>query len=230
MSDEVTLIGKRNETSDVVSFVFKSAKPLTWHAGQFLVLVVPHDHPDQYGTERYFTISAAPFEKHLQITTRLTGSSFKNALNALPIGSELDVKEIDGDFTLDEPVGEYVFIAGGIGITPFRSILKELSHSGKPFGVRLIYGNRTEEVVFRKEMEEIAANNPNFKINYLIAPEKIDETTIRANVPDLTKPSFFVSGPEPMVEAMEKLFLNHLGVPPVRLKADFFPGYDEHNF
>lgn len=230
MSQKVILIGKENETVDVKTFKFAPVAEVTWKAGQFMVLDVPHANPDEKGTERYFTISAAPFEKNLQITTRMTGSTFKNALDDLPIGSELTIKEIDGDFTLDSPIGDYVFIAGGIGITPFRSILCQLVHLRKPINALLLYGNRTEDIIFKEELEEVVHKNPNFKIKYLISPEKIDEASIRANVSDLNKPIFYVSGPEPMVEDFEKMLINDLHISKDCLKTDFFPGYDEKNF
>lgn len=226
----LTLTTKRTETPDVVSFIFTPEPGFSWKAGQYLTLVVPHENPDSHGTEHYFTIASAPYEGVVQITTRLTGSTFKNALNTLPIGSTLEAKEVDGDFVLDTPAGEYVFIAGGIGITPIHSILKQLDHEGKPITATLLYGNRTEDAVFKDELATFAAKNPALTIHYIINPEQIDSDQVRKYVPDLKTPVFYISGPEPMVEALEKKFAEELGLTEEQMIRDYFPGYDQGNF
>lgn len=226
----LTLTAKRNELPDVVSFVFTPEPGFTWKAGQYLTLVVPHENPDSHGTEHYFTIASAPYEGIVQITTRLTGSTFKNALNTLPLGSVLEAKELDGDFVLDTPGGEYVFIAGGIGITPIHSILKQLDHEGKHINATLLYGNRSEDAVFKSELAGFATKNPDLKIHYIISPEQIDDTAVRKFIPDVVAPTYYISGPEPMVEALEKTFAEKLGLTEEQMIRDYFPGYDQRNF
>lgn len=227
---KLTLHEKHAETSDVVTFRFNAEGPAKWIAGQYMVLSVPHENPDDHGTEHYFTISSAPCEGRLQITTRLTGSTFKNALNGKAIGDAVQLKGIEGDFTLESPDDRYVFVAGGIGITPFRSILKQFDHDGKTPHIQLIYGNRTSDIVFQSELEDFATRSPHLKIDYLMEPEKITAESIRRLVPDLFAPIFYISGPEPMVEALEKMFWDELKVPEERTIRDYFPGYDDSNF
>lgn len=226
----LTLTQKNSETSDVVSFVFTPETPITWKAGQYLNLIVPHENPDDHGTEHYFTVSSSPYEGVITITTRLTGSTFKEALNALPIGGTLEAKDLEGDFTLENPEGPYVFIAGGIGITPIYSILKQLDHEGKAIDALLLYGNRSEDAVFKQELANLSEKNPNFTITYILSPEHINEDVIRREISDLTVPNFYISGPEPMVEGLEKTFQENLGIPDERAKRDYFPGYDQSNF
>jgi ferredoxin-NADP reductase len=161
------------------------------------------------------------------LTTRFAAkqsSTFKKTLKGLKIGDEIEVSDLDGDFTVDDPKQEYVFIAGGIGITPFRAILKDAEHAGKPLRATLLYANRKEIVAYKKELEAMTQRNPNFQINYIFSPKRIDERMIREMVPDLKKPLFYVSGPEPMVESLGKI-LKQLGVPAKRIKQDWFPGY-----
>jgi ferredoxin-NADP reductase len=227
---KLVLREKHSETSDVVSFQFTTEHPEKWVAGQYMTWVVPHENPDSHGKEHFFTISAAPCEGHYQVTTRLTGSTFKDALNAKEIGDSIEAKRIEGDFTLEHPDKRYVFVAGGIGITPFRSMLKQFDHDGKKPHIHLLYGNRTEDIVFKEELEDFATRNPHLQIDYVIEPERLDADTIRRLVPDLFTPIFYISGPEPMVEALEKVFWDELGVPEGRTKRDYFPGYDESNF
>lgn len=227
---KLTLIRKKEEASNVESFIFNSAEPVEWKAGQFLHCILEHEPMDNRGEERWFTIASAPFEKELMITTRIAkekGSSFKAALNALQIGETIEMPEIDGDFIVEDPTQTYVFIAGGIGITPFHSILKEADHAGVKLNATLLYGNRDDGIAYKEELEGFARSNPNLVIHHVIAPQMIDENLIKKIVPDLQKPIFYVSGPEPMVESLGDV-LKAMGVPMDHLKQDYFPGYAAH--
>jgi ferredoxin-NADP reductase len=211
-----------------MSLMFRSDAPLAWEAGQFLSYTLPHFDPDDRGTNRYFTIASAPFEGHVMLTTRFAGersSSFKRALHQLAPGAVVEVGEPDGDFVLGKLGGESVLIAGGIGITPFRAMLLDRDHRELPINATLLYANRTPEFVFKSEMDDLAGRHPHFAIRYLVSPERVTETSIRNAVPDLAKPTFYVSGPEPFVESLEGLLLQ-LGVPNDRVRRDYFPGYD----
>ncbi len=225
---KLTLIEKKEEVPGVTTFVFEPEQPFVWQAGQYLHYVLPHESPDNRGTERWFTISSAPFEMRPQITTRHAeerSSTFKTALFALPIGSSIEADGPEGDFVVDTPATELVFIAGGIGITPFRSILKELAHDSADPHVTLLYANRDENFVFKQELDALAQERPNLTIHYFSADERIDEDAIRTRVPDLSVPTFYVSGPEPMVEVFEKMLFG-MGIPEARFKRDDFPGYE----
>lgn len=227
---KLTLIDKRQETADVISFSFQPEKEITWKPGQFLHYVLHHEPTDDRGSDRWFTNSAAPSEGVIRITTRLNeqSSSFKKNLQDLKVGESIEITDLtgDGDFILDDPTKEYVFLAGGIGITPFHSILTEMSHTGAPINVTLLYANRDNNVVFKEELEAIAAKNPNFKVHYIINPEKIDAKKVQELVPDFTKKIFYVSGPEAMVDSLNEM-LKSIGVSEENLKGDWFPGYPQ---
>lgn len=222
----LTLIEKRKEAEDVTSFIFKPEISFSWKSGQFLHYTLKHKNYDNRGPDRYFTIASAPFEKVVMITTRFAkdGSSFKKTLKTFQIGDTIEGVAPDGNFTLDDPNQESVFIAGGIGITPFRSILIDLAHRDIPINVTLLYANKTPDFVFKKELEDTAKHNPNLKIHYFVDPKRIDENAIKKTVANLRKKIFYVSGPEPMVESIDEL-LESLGVPKNHIKNDFFPGY-----
>lgn len=182
---------------------------------------------DDRGSDRWFTNAAAPFENHVRITTRQStdkGSSFKKKLFSLVEGKKIEMSVVEGDFIIEDPDQEYVFIAGGIGITPFRSILAQLDHDKKPINVTLLYPNRDQNIVYKDELEEIAKNNANFKIHYVFSPEHIDEEKIKSVVTDIQKPLFYISGPEPMVDVLGET-IKKMGVPEDHLKQDWFPGY-----
>jgi ferredoxin-NADP reductase len=223
----LTLAKKIQEAPDVTTFVFDPDEPLTWQAGQFLHYTIPQEHADDRGLERWFTISSAPFERQIHITTRHAekGSSFKEALFSLPIGATIEADGLEGDFVVDDPSADFVFIAGGIGITPFRSMLAQLDHEGIDIHATLLYANRDDNFVFKAELDAIAAKHPNVTIHYFSADERIDAKAITSRVPNLQIPTFYASGPEPMVETYEKM-LADMGVPDSHLKRDFFPGYE----
>ncbi len=224
---QLKLVSKKVEVPNVISFIFEG--DLTFKPGQFMRYHLEDPKPDERSFNRFFTIASAPHERHIQLTTRFVpdnGSSFKKDLRHLQIGERIEASGPSGEFVVEDPNLNYVFIAGGIGITPFRSIVKDLDHRGLPINITLLYANRNSEIIFKEELEEIAAKNPNFKIHYFIEPERIDEAAIRSVVADLSVPIFYVSGPEPMVEAFEKV-LFEMGVLDEHIKRDYFPGYKE---
>lgn len=223
---KLTLIEKRPEVAGVTTFVFEASGPFHWTAGQYLHYVLPHKNPDDRGMERWFTISAAPFEGNIQITTRHfeNGSTFKKELFAMPIGGTIESDSTEGDFTVPDPAQKMVFIAGGIGITPFRSILAELDHNGVAINAKLLYANQDSNFIFKPELEGFVQKHPGFTIHYFTGEERIDEKAIRTDVADLTSTIFYVSGPERMVEVYEKMLLG-MGIPDAHIKRDYFPGY-----
>jgi ferredoxin-NADP reductase len=223
----LSLIEKRQETSDAKSFLFSGASDLTWKPGQYIHYKLPHQNPDDRGIERYFSISSAPFEKHVMLTTRFfqKSSSFKNALDRLPIGSQIEADPPEGDFIVTDTSKPIVFIAGGIGVTPFRSILLDLDRGKQSFEILLLYANSTEDAPFRAELEDIAKRNPSLRIRYYIGAHRLDGEGIRSAVPNIPTHRFYVSGPEPMVESFDKI-LKALKVPDNNVINDFFPGYE----
>jgi ferredoxin-NADP reductase len=226
---KLKLVESRQETKDVKSFIFEPQEPLSWEAGQFLYYTLPHPHEDDRKDKRWFTNSAAPSEKHVMITTRLTsdhGSSFKKALNALQIGDEVEADAPEGDFTVENTALNYIFIAGGIGITPYHSILAEADSKGQKLKVHLLYANRSEDIPFRQELDSFARKNPELKIDYIIDPQKIDKEKLKAALGNTENPIVYVSGPEPMVEALNN-DLQELGVKEDHLKTDYFPNYKD---
>src|SRR5579863_869035 len=112
---KLKLVETKNEVKNVCSFIFKADEKITWKAGQFLHYVLHHEPTDDRGSDRWFTISSAPHEGHVRITTRFNpekSSTFKDSLKNLQIGKNIEVSDLDGDFVLDDLNKEYVFIAG----------------------------------------------------------------------------------------------------------------------
>jgi ferredoxin-NADP reductase/YHS domain-containing protein len=223
------LIEKENLVDNVWAFRFEPTTSLTWEAGQFIRIELPHDKPDAEGTKRWFTVSSAPYEGIVQITTRVTGSTFKQALAALPIGDRLPLLEKpDGDFVWQGSDKPLVFVAGGIGVTPFRSILKQRAHDNLPLSVTLVYGNRTDAIVFKEEFDKYTTQDSEFKVQY-VTGEPLTATKLSELVPNLNFSLVYVSGPEPMVESLGDQ-LKVIGLPEAQLKQDFFPNYTEASY
>lgn len=224
---KLTLEHRLQETQDTASFRFKSKEITDWKPGQYMHFTLGHPRPDSRGTERYFTISSAPFEGHIQITTRFSdkkSSSFKDALRGMAVGGTIEADGLEGDFIVEDPSQKLVFIAGGIGVTPYRAILLALDHAGAAINVDLLYANRDEDFPYQAELKMLAEKHPTFKTHYFTGTNRLDERAIAAAVGDLVKPVFYVSGPEPMVEAFEGI-LKGMSVPKSRVKTDYFPGY-----
>jgi ferredoxin-NADP reductase len=226
----LTLINKQHITDNIWAFRFQPSEPMTWVAGQFVHVELPHDNPDKEGTKRWFTNSAAPFEGILQITTRVTDSTFKQALSKLGEGST-DLQLVDppeGDFVWQDSPLPIVFVAGGIGVTPFRSILKQRAHDKQPLNVTLVYGSRTDDVPFKDELAEWSAADPSLKVKYAVGI-RLTAESLAEMVPNLNGSLVYLSGPEPMVEALGDDLKAH-GLPEAQLKQDFFPNYTEQNY
>lgn len=223
------LINKENLTDNVWAFRFQPSEPFTWAAGQYMRVELPHDNPDDEGTKRWFTISCAPYEGIAQITTRVTDSTFKQALAALPIGGELQlIEQPEGSFTWQATDLPRVFVAGGIGITPFYSICKQRVHDGQPIDAALIYGSRDDHITFKEEFDQWAADGTGLRVKYVIG-EPLTAEKLAELQPDLNQSLVYLSGPEPMVQALGKQ-LKANGLPEAQLKLDEFPNYTEANY
>lgn len=221
------LIDKKPEIEGVISYIFEPQEPISWKAGQYMRYILDHPSPDDRGTSRFFTISNAPEEKNLRVTTRIAedkGSSFKSALDQLEVGQSIEALGPMGNFVLDDSEKKAVFLAGGIGITPFRSILVDLDQKNQAINITLLYFNRDENFVFKDEFEQLAKKHPNLKIHYFSGQQDAATFDPQPLIEDFITSVYYISGPEPMVEAYNKR-LKELGVSVENIKNDFFPGY-----
>lgn len=213
------------EVSNIRTFVF-GAGDLTWQAGQYQTYVLESVDGTEDEKKRFFTIASAPSEKEIHISTRVTDSKFKQALNALQPGQTIETRNLEGDFTWedssDTPV---VLVAGGIGVTPFRSMLLERHALGKPLSCTLVHYNREDAVPFRGEFEKLAAVHPELNLLYIIG-QPITADSILQAAPQATTQVTYLSGPEPMVDAVGE----ELKKRGVNLKQDWFPGYDDETY
>jgi ferredoxin-NADP reductase len=222
------LIDSKQLFPDVITFIFEPDQPLTWQPGQYMHYFFDHPNADERGPERWFTISAPPYENHITITTRFTdqkGSSFKKALKAMKPGDTIKAEGPGGKFVMADTSKKPILVAGGIGITPYHSMLLQMDHDGQEINADLLYANRDESFVFGDELEALAANHNNFKIYKFVGDRHIEEADLKPYADDQNN-VIYISGPEPMVEAFEEMLKEKLKVPEERVKLDFFPGYE----
>ncbi len=224
----------RKETEEASTFVFTPDSIFPYLAGQHLSLMLPLENPDLRGTVRTLTLSSSPTEVgFVTITTKRGPSSFKQALFSLPVGSVVEARAVRGSMVLDETtLHPHIMLAGGIGITPFRSMIKYALDKHLSVPITLLYSNKTpEEIVFRKELDTIAQAMPTIKVIYTITQSKdglpgrrIDEAMIKEYCSDIPNAIFYTAGPMGLVEAMITLFTG-MGVPPEHVKFEKFSGY-----
>jgi ferredoxin-NADP reductase len=234
----INLKERINETPDVISFVFDlKGQSFDYKPGQYVFYELDElAYPDERGKRRHFTISSAPSEKGIAMfTTRLRGSGFKETLRYAPLGYELSMETPRGSFIVpDGETRHLVFIAGGIGVTPYRSMLRNAVDTNAPLHATLFCFNRgTADIIYRQELEQITKEMPSLSLVHVLSElqpgwtgetGRLDETLLRKYVPDLQQAYFMVSGPPPMVNAYVEL-LKQLGVADDAIRKDSFTGY-----
>ncbi len=236
----VLLQERRQETPDVWTFVFNlDGQPYPYTAGQFAFFELDElMHDDPRGKRRHFTLSSSPTEHGIvQFTTKRRGFGLKETLlNAAP-GLEVSLEEPRGRFTLPESAAKpIVFLGGGIGVTPFRSMLRCASDENLPHKITLLYSAPSpQDLVFRREFELLPQENPNVRIVLSVTDAngdatwqgetgRIDAEKIHRFVDDVPNSVFYTCGPPPMVQAMEEL-LKSIGVTEQNIRVERFSGY-----
>jgi ferredoxin-NADP reductase len=211
--------GKKHETGEVWSYYFEPIDTVIWRAGQSIRLELPRK---TFGvSERRFTIASSPKENHLHFTTRITDSRFKQLLHALTEGDTIQAYGVDGDFIWQDSPKQKIFIAGGIGITPFRAILADGPHD-EP--ITLLYGSNDAPAVFTDELEGWEAARPGLTIIPVFG-RRLTLMDIQA-IADWQQSLLYLSGPDAMVTAMQDELLR-AGVSALHIKTDQFTGYVE---
>jgi len=235
----LTLEEKSNIASDISEFSFIPDRTFSFVPGQYLEFTLQHRSPDDRGNRRYFTISSSPTEQTLKLGVKFYPelSSFKNKLFFLKPGDSIIAAQCAGEFVMPKDKDKkLVFIAGGIGITPFRSMIKYCSDVNEKRDIVLLYSNKTVEDIAYKDVFDEAEAKTGIKTIYMISGQKgispnanmrygsISDDTILKEIPDYRERTFYISGPHGMVVAFKNT-LSELGVERGKIKTDFFPGF-----
>lgn len=229
------LLAREKEAEGTTTFHFERPAGFQFKAGQAIYLTLPASvGADSKGRMRTFSLSSSPHDPDLTITTRVGNSAFKKALQALPLGSDIEFAGPYGDMVLEE-TRPAVFIAGGIGITPFRSMIRDSFERGLRQRMVLFYSVRNaEDAAFVSELKALAEHHPRFELMPIITglgevPSawqhgKITNEMIARHSGDLAGQIFYVAGPPTMVESV-KLMLLTSGVARTDLHIEEFTGY-----
>ncbi len=220
---------KKEIAPGVFSFTFQPIKPLTWEAGQHVTIYIKGG--TKKNRKRTFSVSSAPSENLITITTRMHSpalSPFKQHLKKLKKGAEISFRGPTGPLITKDETQKYVFLATGIGITPFRAILKEMEFKKSQTKVTLIFAGNKENHFFRDELSEINAKMKNLTIRYIYKPERLTGQTIEEELKDAIFDSiFFLTGSQRLVKSYRRTLLG-LGVKNSKIKDDTFAGYHPH--
>lgn len=220
-------------------FVFTGDKRVKFKPGQYLEWTLGHSHSDSRGNRRYFTIASSPSEIVLRLAVRFyqPPSSFKKELLAMRPGDTLMAGQRAGDFTMPKNRKQkLVFIAGGIGITPFRSMIGDLLDRGERRDIVLLYANRNADEIAYSDIFERAFVELGIKTVYTLTAKDaglsmwrgnvghVNERMIQKEIPDFRERMFYISGPNSMVNSYEELLLR-MSVKKSHIKIDYFPGF-----
>lgn len=230
---------KNRLTADTVEFVFQPNGNLSYQPGQYMEWTLPHTSPDQRGSRRYFTLASSPTEQNLAIGVKFydKSSTYKNALIDMTTDNQIVASQVSGDFVMPkDPNQKLAFIAGGIGVTPFRSMIKFLIDTNQARDVSMLYAARTVADFAYKETFEQARAQLGTHILYVASSQNttiseantmsgtISADLIQQTMPDFKERVFYISGTHAMVEAVQESLMS-IGVSHTHIKIDFFPGY-----
>ncbi|HXV29100.1 MAG TPA: FAD-dependent oxidoreductase [Sinorhizobium sp.] len=233
-SYKTNLVGKEEVARGTVAFRLKKPEGFTYAAGQAIYVTLPgQKESDSKGRVRTFSIASAPQEPELVIATRMTESAFKDCLADLPAGSSVGIEGPYGDLTLDGHTRPAVFLAGGIGITPFRCLILDAVAHGLSCDFILFYSNHSPaDAAFLPELEQLARDNPRFRLVATMTDAAdwqgergyITREMIERHVGSIAKSTFYLAGPPAMVAAMEDMLIK-AGVESRSIRAEMFAGY-----
>jgi ferredoxin-NADP reductase len=235
----VKLKSRREIAEGTMAFHFEKPPGFDFKAGQALAwtLIDPPEIDDEGGV-RNFSIASAPGEPDLMIATRMRDTAFKRVLKTMALGTEVRIVGPFGSLTLLQNAARpAVFLAGGIGITPFRSMLRQAAEQKLPHHIFLFYSNRRpEDAAFLDELEELEKENSNYKFigtmtemagsNRVWRGETgyINQEMLAKYIGDIAAPIYYIAGPPAMVAAMEQT-LSDAGVNSDDVRAEEFAGY-----
>jgi ferredoxin-NADP reductase len=223
----------QQEAEDIYTYYFDPQHHVQYTAGQFIELTIPHNNPDDRGIKRWFTLSSSPTQPLLSITTQMSvanGSTYKKALQQLAPGVEVAMNEPMGDFVLPKIIQTpLIFVAGGIGITPFHSIFSWLYETNEHRSIKFVYAIESEDEIIFQPLLDKANIHATIIVQHPSSAWGGERGDVNAEmVLGLEKPTddtlIYISGPENIVERLA-IQLKKLNIHKRQIVTDFFPGY-----
>lgn len=230
---------KMQVAKDTILFNFGRVNSFAFAPGQYMEWTLPHNHVDSRGNRRYFSLASSPSED-LQITVRFyePSSSYKKALGGMQHGDTIIATSLEGSFVLPQDVSKpLVFVAGGVGIAPFRSMIKYIIDNKLRVNIIVLYANRLkEEIAFADILAQAEVfgvrtiytltDTQHVPADWFGARGYFTPEMIAHYIPDFAQRTFYISGPQLLVERLEGT-LRSMGVAGGHMKTDYFPGYKE---
>ena len=233
------LLRKEDIADGTMAFHFQKTGGFAFKAGQFadFTLINPIE-TDAEGNTRGFSLASAPYEDTLMFATRMRDTAFKRTLKTMEVGREVSLDAPYGSFTLHNNSRiPAVFLTGGIGVTPIRSIVLQAAHDKLPHKILLFDSNRKpEDAAFLNALMGAEVKNPNYTfVGTMTEMDKsgrkwngetgyINKAMLEKHIGDLTLPIYYLAGPASMVTAMRKT-LNEAGVDDDNIRTEEFSGY-----
>ena len=238
---KLPLVRKEEVAEGTSAFWFDTSKEnLSFKPGQFGNFVLQEmTEDDSKGNRRSFSFASSPNNtEELMIATRMRDSAFKNTLNAMDKGDEIDMRGPMGNFTLHEDTSKpAVFLAGGIGITPFLSMIKWSTEDDTGHELHLFYSNRTpKSVAFLSELEDLASKNDKFNLIPTITDTDdpgwsyeqgmLGSEMYEKNLPErvIEEAIWYIVGPPGMVQGVKESLMEWR-IDELRIKSEDFSGY-----
>jgi ferredoxin-NADP reductase len=232
---KVRLVQRIIRTPTIESFRFLPDKKIDFIPGQFLQVIFDEKNTDNKELNKYLSFSSSPAKDYIEVTKRLSESSFSQKLKALKTNDEVLLKASLGSCVFKDEYKKITFLIGGIGITPVISILDYIADKRLDTQAMLFYSNRREEeIAFRKELDDWGSSSDNLKFFYIITDYKpkddgcifgrINKELLQDEIKDLAERMFFIFGPPKMVEAMRDL-CEDIGIRQANMKTESFIGY-----
>jgi ferredoxin-NADP reductase len=233
------LISSKEIASGTMQFEFEKPEGFEYKSGQSIDLFeIDPPETDAEGNKRAFSIASAPHEQNLAIATRMRDTAFKRVLKNAQPGLHLEVEGPFGDMVLHNDTAKpAVLLAGGIGITPFHSMIKDAAHRKLAHKIFMFYSNRRpEDAAFLEELQDLQAQNPNYKFIGTMTEMQnsgkpwsgetgyINKEMLAKYVGDLAAPVYYIAGPAAMVKAMREM-LNGAGINDDLIRTEEFAGY-----
>jgi ferredoxin-NADP reductase len=240
IADHVSRLLSRVQVAEgTMAFHFEKPLHFDFKPGQAADVTLP-DPPetDSEGNTRTFSIASSPFENQLMFTTRMRDTAFKRSLKKVPLGTEVRIGPAMGSFTLHKNSAKAaVLLAGGIGITPFLSIVRQAGHDRLPHKLYLFYSNRRpEDSAFLEALQMLENSNPDFQLictmTEMTQSHKewtgetgvINKEMLSGHLTALQGPIYYSAGPPAMVAAMKKMLVG-AGVDEDDIRTEDFAGY-----
>lgn len=225
----LALQNKVQLTADTFHYIFKLPEPIPFKSGQYMEWTLPHSRTDTRGNRRYFSLVSAPKSDEIAIAVKFydNSSTYKTKLKNLEVGEEIIASQLGGDFTMPRNFEnkKLAFIAGGIGITPYISMIEHIIQENKTCDIVLLYSLKTiQDAAFVDILEKAREYGVNTVYTITSEVGMIDSAMIQKEIPDFSERMFYISGPQLMVQALEKT-IRTMGIPKKKIITDYFPGF-----